>query len=103
MSTYHRHSRYTVRPLLQVRLHALPFNSEDYSILLQRWGHISAKTDNRLSILYSFIRQEDELHLAPPDRRLSVLGTSVQSVVSESYDTRVLRTTYKCIDVSNQN
>lgn len=31
-----RGSRYKVRPLLQVRLAALPFNSEDYSSLLHR-------------------------------------------------------------------
>ena len=31
-----RGSRYRVRPLLQVRLSALPFNSEDYSPLLYR-------------------------------------------------------------------
>lgn len=32
-----RGSRYRVRPLLQVRLAALPFNSEDYSPLLYRY------------------------------------------------------------------
>lgn len=32
-----RGSRYQLRPLLQVRLAALPFNSEDYSPLLYRW------------------------------------------------------------------
>ncbi|MCJ1460554.1 Phosphate metabolism transcription protein [Mycoblastus sanguinarius] len=42
-----RGSRYKVRPLLQVRLAALPFNSEDYSPLLYR-----------LSTMYSFIRQK---------------------------------------------
>lgn len=41
-----RGSNYRVRPLLQVRLAALPFNSEDYSPLLYR-----------LSAMYSFIRQ----------------------------------------------
>ncbi|MCJ1384954.1 Phosphate metabolism transcription protein [Xylographa soralifera] len=40
-----RGSNYRVRPLLQVRLAALPFNSEDYSPLLYR-----------LSAMYSFIR-----------------------------------------------
>jgi hypothetical protein len=49
----------------------------------------------RLSVLYSFARREDQPEPAP-DRRLSVLASSFQSVVSESYDTRVLRTTYKC-------
>ncbi len=33
-----RGSNYRVRPLLQVRLAALPFNSEDYSPLLYRYG-----------------------------------------------------------------
>lgn len=41
-----RGSNYRVRPLLRVRLAALPFNSEDYSPLLYR-----------LSAMYSFIRQ----------------------------------------------
>lgn len=41
-----RGSKYRVRPLLQVRLAALPFNSEDYSPLLYR-----------LSAMYSFVRQ----------------------------------------------
>ncbi|KAL8963072.1 MAG: hypothetical protein Q9193_000612 [Seirophora villosa] len=42
-----RGSRYRVRPLLQVRLAALPFNSEDYSPLLYQ-----------LSAMYSFVRQK---------------------------------------------
>ncbi|KAL9027578.1 MAG: hypothetical protein Q9196_003920 [Gyalolechia fulgens] len=42
-----RGSHYRVRPLLQVRLAALPFNSEDYSPLLYQ-----------LSAMYSFVRQE---------------------------------------------
>jgi SPX domain protein involved in polyphosphate accumulation len=41
-----RGTSYRVRPLLQVRLAALPFNSEDYSPLLYQ-----------LSAMYSFIRQ----------------------------------------------
>ena len=41
-----RGARYRVRPLLQVRLSQLPFNSEDYSPLL-----------NRLSAMYTFVRQ----------------------------------------------
>ncbi|KAK4897266.1 hypothetical protein LTR28_001737, partial [Elasticomyces elasticus] len=40
---------YRVRPLLQVRLAALPFNKEDYSPLLYR-----------LSVMYSFARQNLE-------------------------------------------
>ncbi|KAI9884878.1 MAG: hypothetical protein M1823_003319 [Watsoniomyces obsoletus] len=48
-----RGHRYRVKPLLQVRLGALPFNSEDYSPLLYR-----------LSVMYSFVRQhlEDAKH-----------------------------------------
>lgn len=41
-----RGARYKVRPLLQVRLSQLPFNTEDYSPLLYR-----------LSTMYSFVRQ----------------------------------------------
>ncbi|KAL8769843.1 MAG: hypothetical protein Q9209_004281 [Squamulea sp. 1 TL-2023] len=41
-----RGSQYRVRPLLQVRLALLPFNSEDYSPLLYQ-----------LSAMYSFVRQ----------------------------------------------
>ena len=41
-----RGGSYRIRPLLQVRLSALPFNKEDYSPLLYR-----------LSAMYSFIRQ----------------------------------------------
>ncbi|KAI9792974.1 MAG: Phosphate metabolism transcription protein [Peltula sp. TS41687] len=41
-----RGAKYRVRPLLEVRLGALPFNSEDYSPLLYR-----------LSNMYSFVRQ----------------------------------------------
>ena len=48
-----RGANYKVRPLLQVRLASLPFNSEDYSPLLYR-----------LSAMYSFIRENlgDEFH-----------------------------------------
>ncbi|KAF2478823.1 VTC domain-containing protein [Neohortaea acidophila] len=44
-----RGGSYRVRPLLQVRLSALPFNKEDYSPLLYR-----------LSAMYSFVRQHLE-------------------------------------------
>ncbi|KAK0253048.1 hypothetical protein B0A54_09961 [Friedmanniomyces endolithicus] len=44
-----RGASYRVRPLLQVRLAALPFNTEDYSPLLYR-----------LSAMYSFVRQRLE-------------------------------------------
>ncbi|KAL9101523.1 MAG: hypothetical protein Q9163_003219 [Psora crenata] len=45
-----RGSKYRVRPLLQVRLAALPFNTEDYSPLLYE-----------LSTMYSFARQMREV------------------------------------------
>jgi len=41
------------------------------------------------------VRQEETEQA--PDRRLSALATSVQSVTSDNLDNRVLRTTYKCI------
>lgn len=41
-----RGARYRVRPLLQVRLSQLPFNTEDYSPLVRK-----------LSIMYSFVRE----------------------------------------------
>lgn len=41
-----RGARYRVKPLLQVRLSQLPFNSEDYSPLV-----------HRLSVMYSFVRE----------------------------------------------
>ena len=48
-----RGASYRVRPLLQVRLSALPFNKEDYSPLLYR-----------LSAMYNFVRQ----HLESPEK-----------------------------------
>lgn len=53
-----RGTSYRVRPLLQVRLSALPFNKEDYSPLLYR-----------LSTMYNFIRQ----HSQDKSRRESVV------------------------------
>ncbi|KAL4898397.1 VTC domain-containing protein [Aspergillus ambiguus] len=41
-----RGARYRVKPLLQVRLSQLPFNTEDYSPLVRR-----------LSVMYSFVRE----------------------------------------------
>lgn len=41
-----RGARYRVKPLLQVRLSQLPFNTEDYSPLLRK-----------LSVMYSFVRE----------------------------------------------
>ncbi|KAL1985527.1 hypothetical protein VTN96DRAFT_7747 [Rasamsonia emersonii] len=56
-----RGARYRVRPLLQVRLSQLPFNSEDYSPLL-----------NRLSAMYTFTRQI--LSPGPADVKEGVSG-----------------------------
>ena len=69
-----RGSNYRVKPLLQVRLAALPFNSEDYSPLLYR-----------LSAMYSFIRQN--LDGASEDRSKSL---------SESQSSRNYKS-YKCM------
>ena len=60
-----RGGSYRVRPLLQVRLAALPFNNEDYSPLLYR-----------LSAMYSFVRQHLEgaekrgISFSEPDQNL---------------------------------
>lgn len=56
-----RGTKYRARPMLQVRLSQLPFNSEDYSPLLYR-----------LSTLYSFARQTIEGRDA--DRKASMAG-----------------------------
>ncbi|KAJ5105190.1 hypothetical protein NUU61_002537 [Penicillium alfredii] len=50
-----RGARYRVRPLLQVRLSQLPFNSEDYSPLV-----------HRLSVMYSFVREALSRDIVPP-------------------------------------
>ncbi|KAJ5090357.1 hypothetical protein N7532_009041 [Penicillium argentinense] len=55
-----RGARYRVKPLLQVRLSQLPFNSEDYSPLV-----------HRLSVMYSFVREtlsQDIVHAKEPER-----------------------------------
>lgn len=55
-----RGTRYRVKPLLQVRLSQLPFNSEDYSPLV-----------HRLSVMYSFVREvlsQDALQPKEPER-----------------------------------
>ncbi|KAK2813290.1 hypothetical protein FQN50_000604 [Emmonsiellopsis sp. PD_5] len=57
-----RGARYKVKPLLQVRLAQLPFNTEDYSPLLYR-----------LSTMYSFVRQ----NLGQRPREPSIEGPSV--------------------------
>ncbi|KAI4238955.1 MAG: hypothetical protein LQ349_000725 [Xanthoria aureola] len=50
-----RGSQYRVRPFLQVRLAALPFNSEDYSPMLYQ-----------LSAMYSFVRQRMQGEVEKP-------------------------------------
>lgn len=59
-----RGQSYRVRPLMQVRLAALPFNKEDYSPLLFR-----------LSTMYSFVRQ----HLDGNDKRLSMSESQMET------------------------
>lgn len=71
-----RGQSYRVRPLLQVRLAALPFNKEDYSPLLYR-----------LSAMYSFIRQRLE---GTGDRGMS-MSMSESQMGREEYHS------YKCI------
>ncbi len=54
-----RGSRYRVRPLLQVRLAALPFNSEDYSPLLYRFAvyeYTCSAFPSRLTQLIGFLQ-----------------------------------------------
>ncbi|KAL8952373.1 MAG: hypothetical protein Q9222_001709 [Ikaeria aurantiellina] len=65
-----RGSQYRVRPLLQVRLAALPFNSEDYSPLLYR-----------LSTMYAFVRQktQGEHQRASSEPDMQDKGTSYKS------------------------
>ncbi|KAJ5643134.1 uncharacterized protein N7484_005641 [Penicillium longicatenatum] len=52
-----RGARYRVKPLLQVRLSQLPFNSEDYSPLV-----------HRLSVMYSFVRETLTEDIVQPPR-----------------------------------
>ncbi|KAL4911985.1 VTC domain-containing protein [Aspergillus aurantiobrunneus] len=52
-----RGARYRVKPLLQVRLSQLPFNSEDYSPLV-----------HRLSVMYSFVREILSTSTVEPER-----------------------------------
>lgn len=68
-----RGQSYRVRPLLQVRLAALPFNKEDYSPLLYR-----------LSAMYSFVRQ----HLDGAENRglsMSELREGKEEYVSHKF------------------
>lgn len=92
-----RGSRYKVRPLLQVRLAALPFNSEDYSPLLYRCvasrslhhRHRSELeiTHIRLSTMYSFARQRKN---GETDKTMSLAGSKSEK------DTF---TSHKCLPV----
>ena len=68
-----RGSRYRVRPLLQVRLAALPFNSEDYSPLLYE-----------LSAMYSFARQLTEGN-SERSKSMSESRTSTEKYVSHKF------------------
>ena len=89
-----RGSKYRVRPLVQVRLAALPFNSEDYSPLLYRYVPQSSLTpqftlieahfDTRVSTMYSFIRQ-----------RLNG-GSERTKSLTESKNGKATYTSHKC-------
>ncbi|KAF2097340.1 SPX-domain-containing protein [Rhizodiscina lignyota] len=68
-----RGHNYRVRPLLQVRLSALPFNQEDYSPLLFR-----------LSVMYSFVRQKLD-GKSTQDTSFSDNQTSGESFVSHKF------------------
>ncbi|KAK3705790.1 Phosphate metabolism transcription protein [Vermiconidia calcicola] len=67
-----RGGSYRVRPLLQVRLSALPFNKEDYSPLLYR-----------LSAMYSFVRQH--LHARTSSDSLSASDVRRGLSMSETH------------------
>ena len=73
--TDYRHPPYTVRPLLTVRLRALPFNSEDYSILLQRYDDEVANPDAlaSLSSTPSFVRTRSRMLVQIADSVFSPL------------------------------
>ncbi|KAK9478967.1 VTC domain-containing protein [Lipomyces japonicus] len=67
-----RYSKYSVKPLLQVRLAALPFNSENYSPILYK-----------LSFLYAFIRENKPLSSTPVvDAPLSQQSTSAAAAAA---------------------
>ncbi|VVT51468.1 uncharacterized protein SAPINGB_P003106 [Magnusiomyces paraingens] len=71
------HSKYQVKPLLQVRLNALPFHSEDYSPLLYR-----------ISVIYAFLAE----NLTGADATAASASAKLSSVTnSENSD----YTTYK--------
>lgn len=65
---------YRVRPLLQVRLAALPFNKEDYNPLLYR-----------LSAMYSFVRQHVDGVDAPRGLSISEAGPGKEEYVSHKF------------------
>ncbi|KAH0541878.1 hypothetical protein FGG08_003683 [Glutinoglossum americanum] len=69
-----RGHKYRVRPLLQVRLGALPFNSEDYSPLLYR-----------LSAMYSFVRQNLDKESNDRPRSLSAAQPEREKYVSYKF------------------
>ncbi|KAJ5584145.1 uncharacterized protein N7459_003945 [Penicillium hispanicum] len=63
-----RGARYRVKPLLQVRLSQLPFNSEDYSPLV-----------HRLSMMYSFVRETLSQDIVQPKEPERGFGRDVYS------------------------
>ncbi|KAI9815794.1 MAG: Phosphate metabolism transcription protein [Pycnora praestabilis] len=69
-----RGRQYRVRPLLQVRLGALPFNSEDYSPLIYR-----------LSAMYSFVRQNLEGESNTRSQSISDSHTGGESYTSHKF------------------
>ena len=75
---------YRVRPLLQVRLAALPFNKEDYSPLLIR-----------LSAMYSFVRQ----NLEGKEKR--ELSFSENATGGESFTSHKCRASLFCLKLTS--
>ena len=69
-----RGTNYKVRPLLQVRLAALPFNSEDYSPLLYR-----------LSAMYSYVRQKIDGNSERPQSLKSESRNGADRYVSHKF------------------
>ncbi|KAI9699328.1 MAG: Phosphate metabolism transcription protein [Candelina mexicana] len=69
-----RGRQYRVRPLLQVRLSALPFNSEDYSPLLYR-----------LSAMYSIVRQNLDEGTGDRKQSLSDAPSSGEKYTSHKF------------------
>ena len=95
--------RYRVRPLLQVRLAALPFNSEDYSPLLYRFispsiysGHSTRPNGtDRLSSMYSFIR----LRTGGNDERTKSLSSNQNG--KDSYTSHKCRHLISIVETSS--